>query len=142
MQITIYVNKRNAELFGLETGKSKLINNLLERHYFDTDTVPVDGGKTQEGVLENIKAVQSALDSAKTPSVGRYVATPDGRIHGPTKDPVNEPTPAKPIVHKVEAKEPLEMIHTFFPKAKVLCKIHGIPMTTQGKCLQKGCKYA
>lgn len=23
-----------------------------------------------------------------------------------------------------------------------MCKIHGIPLTLQGKCLQKGCKYA
>lgn len=32
------------------------------------------------------------------------------------------------------------------PKAKPikneLCKIHGSPLTTLGKCLQKGCKYA
>lgn len=23
-----------------------------------------------------------------------------------------------------------------------LCKIHGVPLDSQGKCLQKGCKYA
>lgn len=23
-----------------------------------------------------------------------------------------------------------------------VCKVHGTPLTSQGKCLQKGCKYA
>ena len=44
---------------------------------------------------------------------------------------------AKPL-----PKPPIEIVRDLFPKAQELCKIHGIPMTTQGKCLQKGCKYS
>ena len=62
MHITIYVNKKNSELFKQEQEKSKLINNLLERHYFDT----VDGGKTQEDIHAEIKEKQDAI-SLKVP---------------------------------------------------------------------------
>lgn len=57
MNITIYVNRQNEDLFRAETEKSKLINNLLERHYFDT----VGGGKTQENVRAEIKVKQEAV---------------------------------------------------------------------------------
>ncbi len=91
MHITIYVNKKNAELFQLEAEKSKLINNLLERHYFDT----VEGGKTQDDIHAEIKAQHEALVDAKVPKVGRYVGTPDGKIHGPTTE-VFVPRPPDP----------------------------------------------
>lgn len=29
-----------------------------------------------------------------------------------------------------------------YPEISGTCKVHGIPLTAQGKCLQKGCKYA
>lgn len=29
-----------------------------------------------------------------------------------------------------------------FEAKKALCKIHGTPLDSRGKCLQKGCKYA
>lgn len=28
------------------------------------------------------------------------------------------------------------------PRGANLCKVHGLPLTLYGKCLQKGCKYA
>lgn len=41
-----------------------------------------------------------------------------------------------------DVKPAMEIVKGLFPQAKEICKIHGTPMTTQGKCLQKGCKYA
>lgn len=55
--------------------------------------------------------------------------------------------------HTVELKDPVKPVYTKAPReiaaslrsaspAVNLCKIHGIPLTTMGKCLMKGCKYA
>lgn len=46
-------------LFDKETEKSKLINNLLERHYHGT----VDGGKPQEDVHAEIETKQAEVRS-------------------------------------------------------------------------------
>lgn len=37
---------------------------------------------------------------------------------------------------------PVPIQPSFHRLANGLCKIHGVPLTAQGKCLQKGCKYA
>lgn len=55
------------ELFDSEPNKSKLVNNLLERHYHDT----VDGGKTQEQVLAEIKVKQEKV-SKQSPECPRH----------------------------------------------------------------------
>ena len=34
----------------------------------------------------------------------------------------------------------IDQVKDLFPKTKEMCKIHNLPLTTQGKCLQKGCK--
>lgn len=50
----------------------------------------------------------------------------------PMTDPVNVITP----------ESVMSNIERILDKPGPKCKIHGIPLTTQGKCLQKGCKYA
>ena len=66
-------------LFKEEKEKSKLVNNLLERHYYGT----VDGGKSQKQIHAEIMLAQEALKNAKVPKGNRYVQTPEG-IFGPT----------------------------------------------------------
>ena len=50
MNQTIYFRKKVWDRFGPEEKKSELVNNLLERHYYDTV-----GNKTQKEVQEDIK---------------------------------------------------------------------------------------
>lgn len=45
-----------------------------------------------------------------------------------------------PLVAK-KPKVPIEIVRNLFPQAKELCKVHGVPLTLEGRCLQKGCKY-
>ncbi len=52
---TLYINTKNWERFATYDDKSKLINNLLERHYYGT----VSGGKTQEDVKQDIAEAQA-----------------------------------------------------------------------------------
>ncbi len=47
---------------------------------------------------------------------------------------------AEPIV-RVMAGEKVRVFAKVNPKYPV-CKVHGTPLDSRGKCLQKGCKYA
>lgn len=46
---------------------------------------------------------------------------------------------AKVIKTPKDAETVLDQFKTF---SKGVCKIHGIPLDSRGKCLQKGCKFA
>jgi hypothetical protein len=57
----------------------------------------------------------------------------------------SRPTPRKVESEKVPyAFTEFEgaLINRTTERPKGVCKIHGVPLTGDGKCLQKGCKYA
>lgn len=55
----------------------------------------------------------------------------------PQYEPVDKETQTKVIAELAKQQN-----NPRFSGAIQLCKIHGTPLTPQGKCLQKGCKYA
>ncbi len=108
--------------FSIEDSKSKLVNDLLAKHYSITIQEPriVEAGDVKEFKLTDpksfLKPVKKKLD------LNRMV------------DEVNSHTISKYAVVKN------------IPKSSrfdgPLCKIHSLPLDGRGKCLQKGCKYA
>lgn len=84
MNITIYINRQNEELFKEETEKSKLLNSLLANHYAQFRNMP---NPRKDGLPPTVVVSPQRLEQG-------------------------------------------------------VCKIHGTPLTDNGKCLQKGCKYA
>ena len=69
-------------------------------------------------------------------------------------DPIKKTVVDKPIARVLETTEPeyiggeFNAVHrepyvtVSFDRGSNLCKIHDLPLTFNGKCLQKGCKYA
>lgn len=59
-------------------------------------------------------------------------------------------TETKPTKTPKDAEKAQELMNTAInlkigsmkPRPTVVCKIHGTPLDSRGKCLQKGCKYA
>ena len=108
------------DLFRQEKRKSRLVNNLLERHYHGTV-----GGKTQDEILVDIKVAQEVMN-----------ATANLRVDAMKYDIQRN---ARQTTREERAAG---MGDSFELPPTKLCKIHGVPLTDMGKCLQKGCKYA
>lgn len=107
------------DLFEKESHKSRLVNNLLERHYHDT----VDGGKTQEVVNY---AKNAEVDAAKLNNLSNNFVTEAKKRES---DWVKKNT----VVNEKIIPKELE------PK---FCKNgHPVPYP-KDRCLGKGCKYS
>lgn len=90
------------------------------------------GGSAFESTPKEIKPIKP-LTPKLTPEAENIKSNKDGTIS--PKDPT------KPAKFQVGGITPLMRKVSETPDMK-FCKTHGVPLTSMGKCLQKGCKYA
>lgn len=75
-------------------------------------------------------------ESLRWPTIKEDEPKPSARV-------VSSASPGKQTATlKTQPNPNIDLVKSLFPKAQEVCKVHGTPMTAQGKCLQKGCKYA
>lgn len=117
MNQTIYFRKDVWNKFQDEVGKSNLVNQLLAKHYgINPNEITVDDRPLELNILSI-----------------------------PKKD-VNKSVRIVPDIIKTKEDALVSAIkvnnETKGMKLSDLCKVHGTPLDTRGRCLQKGCKYA
>lgn len=113
MTMNIYIKPELEDRLRKEPTMSGLINNLLERHYFDTV-----GEKTQAEVLADIKKAQASLRAGGAENAFTFVEpVPSGRVQ------------VVPVAEKFMGPDRY---------ANGVCKKHGTALDSRGKCLQKG----
>lgn len=77
----------------------------------------------------------------KEPNKSQLVNELLERYYGPDPSTAADTMPREPkIIKKPEDAMPL-VTSIFGDRTKEVCKIHGVPLTDRGKCMQKGCKF-
>jgi hypothetical protein len=113
MNITVYINRQNEDLFKAEAEKSKLLNELLSNHYAQFRGMP----------------------NPRKDGLPPVVIKPSP--HENTVKILNEIHKDEPAKYKLPTDHlsPSRLDNG-------VCKIHGLLLDARGRCLQKGCKYA
>lgn len=120
MNMNIYISKDNEAYLRTKDSMSGFINKLIDRER-DLESGPrlADGTKGFVIPFTKAKKIQEVRSATAEDKV--YI------VNG--SDPVSR-TDAIGL-SKTPAKANI-----------VMCKVHGIPLDSRGRCLQKGCKYA
>ena len=58
-----------------------------------------------------------------------YTQSSKNWVARPSKDPV---------IKNIATADAVDKVKDLFPQSRKLCKVHGTPLTLEGKCLQKG----
>lgn len=117
MNMNIYISQGNEKRLRALSDKtmSGLVNELLEKYF---------GGELK---TENIKENPDGTISAEDPS------KPSSFVSGVIK--TSQQAKEAALKKVGEATDTVK-------KQPGLCPIHGSPLDSRGKCLQKGCKYS
>jgi hypothetical protein len=123
MRANIYIRKENECVWASITDKSDYVNKFLDAIRKDAAEPRLPDG-SKGFVIEfkkksGAKATSPFMENLVTPDEARDIA-------------------------KASDKEILGIIkpHGTLSQVVGLCKVHGIPLDSRGRCMQKGCKYA
>lgn len=142
---TVYIAPENEEAWNNLSNKSATVNSWLTTgnvpDIMAANFVSLGNHGATRGTGSNINTAAPLESSSK---VEQRIVNP--KVEGSTpSSPAKGTTlaqPAKPdIIPIVPAKAKYPHTKLSNPPDMKLCKIHGTPLTANGKCLQKGCKY-
>lgn len=119
--VTTYIRKDDMELWAACPNKAELIHNALHKLPFG-EPRNVDWSKAVELNVSKHDVRAKKIAEPRTPDLNKM--DEEFRNH---------------VFSKPEIVENIPRSSRFDGP---LCKIHGLPLDNNGKCLQKGCKYS